>query len=118
MKGLIDSSVGRVLCALGTLGALMAGDVLAQAQDAQAMQRLARERNCLTCHATDRTLIAPSLREIAKRYVGQADAATQLTASITDGSRGKWGSLPMPAGTQLAPGEATQLATWILTLGH
>ncbi|VVD98322.1 Cytochrome c-551 [Pandoraea cepalis] len=87
-------------------------------QNAQAMEKLARERNCMTCHAVDRTLLAPSYRDIAKRYEGQPGAAADLARTIADGSRGKWGSIPMPASPQLAPGEAGRLAHWILGLGH
>ncbi|OJY19463.1 MAG: cytochrome C' [Pandoraea sp. 64-18] len=82
------------------------------------MEKLARERNCMTCHAVDRTLLAPSYRDIAKRYEGQPGAAADLARTIADGSRGKWGSIPMPASPQLAPGEASRLARWILGLGH
>lgn len=88
----------------------------ANAEAQQAMQTMARARNCLTCHATDRSLLAPSFREIARRYADQPDADTRLTASITNGSRGVWGSIPMPASPQLAPGEAEQLAQWILEM--
>ncbi|WP_331693980.1 c-type cytochrome [Pandoraea sputorum] len=82
--------------------------------DHRAMEKLARARNCMTCHATDRTLLAPSYRDIAKRYAGQPGATDELTRSIADGSQGKWGKIPMPAGLQLAPGEANDLARWIL----
>ena len=86
--------------------------------DARAIESLARARNCMTCHATDRTLLAPSYRDIAKRYAGKPGAAEELARSIADGSRGKWGSLPMPAGLQLAPGEANRLARWILGMSR
>ncbi|MDR3398303.1 MAG: cytochrome C' [Pandoraea sp.] len=87
------------------------------ASDTRVIEKLARERNCMTCHATDRTLLAPSYRDIAKRYAGQAGAAEDIARSIADGSRGKWGSIPMPASPQVAPDEATRLARWILGMG-
>ncbi|AJF01058.1 cytochrome C' [Pandoraea apista] len=90
----------------------------ADASDARALEKLARERNCMTCHATDRTLLAPSYREIAKRYAGQAGAVDDIARSITEGSRGKWGSIPMPAGPQVAPDEAIRLARWILGMSR
>lgn len=119
-------------CAGAMIGAsllIAAGAALAQttppsamgaqdAQNAQAMEKLARERNCMTCHAVDRTLLAPSYRDIAKRYEGQPGAAADLARTIADGSRGKWGSIPMPASPQLAPGEASRLARWILGVRH
>ena len=91
---------------------------LPDVRDTRAMEKLARARNCMTCHATDRTLLAPSYREIARRYAGQAGAADELARAITDGSRSKWGSIPMPASLQLAPGEAGRLAQWILGMAH
>ncbi|MFJ2992734.1 c-type cytochrome [Pandoraea sp. NPDC087047] len=87
-------------------------------QDTRAMEKLARARNCMTCHAPDRTLLAPSYRDIARRYAGQPGAADELARAIADGSRGKWGSIPMPASLQLAPGEANRLAQWILGMAH
>lgn len=114
--------------ASATIGAWLmvaAGAALAQtsappadASDARALEKLARERNCMTCHATDRTLLAPSYREIAKRYAGQAGAVDDIARSITEGSRGKWGSIPMPAGPQVAPDEAICLARWILGMSR
>lgn len=114
--------------ASATLGAwlmIAAGTALAQtsaqatdASDARAMEKFARERNCMTCHATDRTLLAPSYRAIAKRYAGQTGAAEEIARSIADGSHGKWGSIPMPASPQVAPDEAARLARWILGMAR
>ncbi len=107
---------------IGACLTMAAGAAIAQANvpsahdatQASVIEKLARERNCMTCHATNRTLLAPSYRDIAKRYAGQAGAADEISRSIADGSRGKWGSIPMPASPQVAPDEATLLAGWIL----
>ncbi|VVE17155.1 Cytochrome c-551 [Pandoraea morbifera] len=104
--------------AFAQTGATPAIDDVQDKSDARAIESLARTRNCMTCHATDRTLLAPSYRDIAKRYAGKPGAAEELARSIADGSRGKWGSLPMPAGLQLAPGEANRLARWILGMSR
>lgn len=90
----------------------------AGASDARVLEKLARERNCMTCHATDRRLIAPSYRDIARRYAGQAGAANDIARSIENGSHGKWGSIPMPASPQVAPDEAMRLARWILDMAR
>ncbi|GAB3626316.1 cytochrome C' [Pandoraea terrae] len=109
---------GRVARALWFLAAgLPAGVSLpAAAQSAQALQTLAQQRNCLTCHATDRRVLAPSFRDIARRYAGQNEAPDQLARAIVSGSSGIWGTIPMPANPQLDPGEASQLALWVLSL--
>lgn len=99
----------------GLLVALAAPSAIAQSSaNDQAMLKLARDRNCMTCHAVDRTLLAPSYRDIAKRYANKPGAVDDLVKSISDGSRGTWGSIPMPASPQLAPGEAERLAYWVL----
>lgn len=124
MKGFAGTRAGTILsvwlmvaasAALAQTKAPAATDTDVQdATDVRAMEKLARARNCMTCHAPDRTLLAPSYRDIAKRYAGQPGAAVELARSITEGSQGKWGKIPMPAGLQLAPGEANRLAQWIL----
>jgi len=120
MKGFAGTRAGTMmslwLMAAVTAYAQSGGSAAPQANapDHRVMEKLARARNCMTCHATDRTLLAPSYRDIAKRYAGQPGAADELTRSISDGSQGKWGKIPMPAGLQLAPGEANDLARWIL----
>jgi cytochrome c len=37
---------------------------------------------------------------------------------MRQGSSGQWGAIPMPAQTQLSPGDALALAQWILSLGQ
>ncbi|VVD85651.1 Cytochrome c-551 [Pandoraea iniqua] len=115
MKDSGDKIAVVVAGLLMTLIALVPPSAAAQTSATdQAMLKLARERNCMTCHAVDRMLLAPAFRDIAKRYAGQNGAAEKLTQSISEGSRGTWGNIPMPASPQLAPGEAERLAYWIL----
>ncbi|WP_237165251.1 c-type cytochrome [Pandoraea vervacti] len=124
MKGLAGVHARTMLSACLMCLTLTSGAVFAQSApasdvpDARAMEKLARSRNCMTCHAPDRTLLAPSYRDIAKRYAGQPGAADELARAITDGSQGKWGKIPMPASLQLAPGEANRLAEWILGMAR
>ncbi|VVE51808.1 Cytochrome c-551 [Pandoraea pneumonica] len=99
----------------GLLVAIAAPNAIAQSSaNDEAMLKLARDRNCMTCHAADRTLLAPAFRDIARRYARQPHAVEDLVKSISDGSRGTWGNIPMPASPQLAPGEAERLARWVL----
>ncbi len=110
--------VAGLLFAAGAATAQTGPATADAATDARAVEKLARDRNCMTCHATDRTLLAPSYRDIARRYAGQPKAAEVIAHSIAEGSRGKWGSIPMPAGPQVAPEEANRLARWILGLAR
>jgi cytochrome c len=77
---------------------------------------LAQQENCMSCHAVSRTFMGPSLHDIAARYASRHDAQTYLAHKIVEGSMGVWGSVPMPANTQLTPDQAATLASWILSL--
>nr|WP_322014586.1 c-type cytochrome [Paraburkholderia sp. J12] len=77
---------------------------------------LAQQQNCMSCHSVNRTFMGPALRDVASRYASTPDAQTYLAHKIMEGSSGVWGAVPMPANTQLSPGQAATLAGWILTL--
>lgn len=68
-------------------------------------------RYCLSCHAVDRVLVGPAYKEIAKK--GKSD--DELVQSILNGSKGKWGSIPMPA-NKITEAEAYRLAKYINNL--
>jgi len=96
------------------LAAAMAAALLGWAVPTHASQALATARNCMACHGVANKLVGPSLRDVASRYQGRADAASLLAEKIAKGSAGAWGSLPMPAQPQVSAAEATTLAQWIL----
>lgn len=77
---------------------------------------LAQRKNCMACHAIGKPLMGPSFRDIAGKYAARGDAVDYLAQSIVKGSVGVWGSVPMPANTQLTSGEAHALAQWVLSL--
>jgi cytochrome c len=87
-----------------------------QAAPAPAGLALAQQQNCMSCHAVNRTFMGPALRDVASKYASKPDAQTYLAHKIMEGSNGVWGTVPMPANTQLNPGQAAALAHWILTL--
>jgi cytochrome c551/c552 len=75
---------------------------------------LARQKNCLACHAIDRTLLGPAYQDVATRYAGQPDAADKLTAKVLQGGSGVWGAAAMPA-NNVTEAEARQLVQWVLS---
>ena len=94
--------------ALAVLGlAVASSPVLAQAD-------LAKQKNCMACHAVDKKLVGPAYQEVAKKYADQKEAAATLAASIRKGGSGKWGPVPMPAQAALSEADARTLAEWIL----
>lgn len=95
-----------VFAALGL--AVASGPVFAQAE-------LAKQKNCLACHATDKKLVGPSYKDVAAKYKGDKDAAAKLAKKIREGGVGVWGQVPMPANPQVNDQEAASLAKWVLS---
>jgi cytochrome c551/c552 len=76
--------------------------------------QIAKDANCLACHATDRKLVGPSFREIAEKYKGDAKAQAQLENKVRVGGQGVWGSIPMPGNPQLSAEDLQSVVKWIL----
>ena len=75
---------------------------------------LAKNNNCMACHAVDKKIVGPAYKDVAKKYAGQPDAEATLAKSIKTGGSGKWGPIPMPAQAQLSDADAKTLAAWVL----
>ena len=99
----------KQVLALAVLGlAVASGPVFAQAE-------LAKQKNCLACHATDKKLVGPSYKDVAAKYKGDKDAVAKLSKKIREGGVGAWGQVPMPANPQVNEQEAQSLAKWVLS---
>ena len=89
--------------------------LLAAALPAAADEALARTKGCTACHDVKKKLVGPAYADVAKKHAGQANASTDLAASVLKGSQGKWGPIPMPP-NKVTEDEAKKLAAWILSL--
>jgi cytochrome c len=99
----------KQVLALAVLGlAVASGPVFAQAE-------LAKQKNCLACHAADKKLVGPSYKDVAAKYKGDKDAVAKLSKKIREGGVGVWGQVPMPANPQVNEQEAQSLAKWVLS---
>jgi cytochrome c len=99
----------KQVLALAALGiAVASGPAFAQAE-------LAKQKNCLACHATDKKLGGPSYKDVAAKYKGDKDAVAKLAKKIREGGVGVWGQVPMPANPQVNEQEAQSLAKWVLS---
>ena len=99
----------RVLFAVFALSALVSNAAFANAE-------LAKEKNCLACHAVDNKLVGPGYKEVAAKYKGDKTAEAKLAQKILKGGSGSWGAIPMPANPQVSAAEAKELAKWVLSL--
>ena len=98
----------KALIVLGVaLSAVVASPAFASAD-------LAKQKNCLACHAADKKLIGPAYKDVAAKYAGQKDATAKLAQKIVKGGSGVWGAVPMPANPQVSEADAKALATWIM----
>lgn len=102
---------------MGTVAqALLTLAVAAAPLAAAANPELARQKNCMNCHAIERKVVGPSFRDVARRYAGKPEVAAMLANKIIKGGGGAWGPVPMAANPQLKPEEARRLAEWVLTV--
>ncbi|AUN93931.1 c-type cytochrome [Pseudazoarcus pumilus] len=96
------------------LTAVAAASLLCAAP-AFADEALAKSKNCMACHSTDKKLVGPSYKDVAAKYAGQGDAAAYLAGKIKGGSSGVWGPVPMPPNA-VSDDEAKKLAEWVLSI--
>ena len=95
--------------------AVVALGLMAVGGPAFASADLAKQKNCLACHAVDKKLVGPSYKDIAAKYKADKNAPTTLAKKIREGGVGAWGQVPMPANPQVSEQEAATLAKWVLT---
>jgi cytochrome c len=95
---------------------LAAGALISNVALAADPAELAKSKNCLACHSVANKVVGPGYKEVAAKYAGQKDAENKLVQKVLKGGSGAWGSIPMPANTQVTEAEAHTLVKWILSL--
>jgi len=85
------------------------------ANDAE-KEALAKKHNCLACHTTDKKLVGPSYKDVAKKYKGQ-NVAAKLQEKVKKGGQGAWGPVPMPPNPAVPDKDIKELVEWILKMG-
>jgi cytochrome c len=106
---IMESDMKRILVAVIAFGAMISNAAFASEQ-------LAKEKNCLACHAVDNKLVGPGYKEVAAKYKGDKSAEDKLAQKVMKGGSGVWGQIPMPANPQVSAAEAKTLVKWILSL--
>ena len=98
------------------LGAAALLSAPAHALDAAAAVDLAKASGCYSCHANGEKVVGPAFATIAEKYAGDKDAAATLAQSIQNGSKGKYGRIPMPPHASLGQADLKLLSAWVLTI--
>jgi cytochrome c551/c552 len=76
--------------------------------------KLLEANGCSACHALESRVVGPSFSEVAKRYAGDAGAATRLAAKVRAGGQGAWGQVPMPPAPAIPDADLSALIGWVL----
>ena len=84
---------------------------------AEAGEDTFKQHKCNSCHALDRKVLGPSVKDIAAKYMGDAGAQATLEAKVRKGGSGVFGTMPMPA-TKPAVSDADikTMVQWILSV--
>lgn len=90
--------------------------VVLGAQQRDPGEKLVNENDCSSCHAANRQSVGPPYAAIAKRYAGQVNAISKLTARVRKGGSGSWGDVAMTPHPDLTDTQAKQMLTWILSV--
>jgi len=85
--------------------------------DEAAFRALAKKKGCFNCHGMDKPILGPSLRDMGRKYGGDAGAQDRLAGIIKNGSKGGvWGKDAMPAYARLGDEDIKTLVQYILSL--
>jgi len=98
-------------CAALTMLATTAGN--AGLDDAKA-QELLKTGGCALCHSVDKKGMGPAFKDVAQKRKGEAIGT--LEKVVRSGSKGTYGSIPMPPSSQekISDAELHELIEWIL----
>lgn len=83
---------------------------------AMAQVELAKQKNCLACHAIDKKVVGPAYKDVAAKYANDSGAVARLSKKVREGGTGVWGKVPMPANPAVSQAEAEALVRWVLSL--
>lgn len=78
-------------------------------------QDLFTKNNCSACHGMTNKIVGPAIKDVATKYSGNKDPFAILKKKIVNGGAGVWGTIPMPAQSQLSDNELKVLIDWVLS---
>lgn len=96
--------------------AMAAALSLSTAALADAGEGLFRQHKCNSCHALDKKVLGPSVKEIAAKYAGDTGAQATLEVKVRNGGKGVFGTMPMPATKpSVSDGDIKTIVQWMLS---
>ena len=84
--------------------------------DAKA-QDLLKKAACAACHTIDKKGVGPAYKDVAAKRKGESDAVATLEKAVRGGSKGTYGTIPMPPNpmAKISDADLHELVEWILT---
>jgi cytochrome c len=76
---------------------------------------LLKKSNCMGCHKMEGKLVGPGFADVAAKYKGDAGAAAKLEAKVAKGGAGNWGTMPMPAMSNVKPADIKTMVEYVLS---
>ncbi len=93
---------------------LAIASAMAASSTAFASEDMAKKHGCLVCHDASAKKIGPTWKTIAAKLKGNKDAEKIITETLAKGSKGVYGTIPMPPQPKAAA-DAPAMAKWIMT---
>jgi cytochrome c len=69
---------------------------------------------CVACHADEKKGVGPAFKDVAAKYRAQTGAAAYLVMQVKNGSKGVWGTIPMPSHSDVPNTDLDTIIAWIL----
>ena len=104
----------KFLCMSLAIQAVSIQSINASTQSDKSALELARQHNCLSCHAPNKKLIGPSFKDIATRYRDNPSAPKYLHSRARNGGSGVWGVVAMPANKKISDADLEKIIHWVL----
>lgn len=82
---------------------------MSSAVRAQGGEAAAEASGCVVCHAIDKQKMGPSLKRAAAQFMGDTDAAAELTGIVTEGEK--------HPRVSASADQVKTIVNWILALG-
>ncbi len=97
-----------------TLTAIALAAAVLVSGSAFASADLAKKNGCTVCHDATAKKMGPTWKDIAAKNKADKNAEATLVAAINNGTKGKYGKIPMPKQPKAAA-DAAALAKWVMT---
>jgi cytochrome c len=79
-------------------------------------EQMLSKYGCIACHAVDKKVVGPSLKDVAAKYQGHPEVEATLAEKVRNGGSGVWGTIPMAPNPQVPDPELHTLVKWVLAL--